>query len=333
VATAGPGGGGLRALASSSAFGLAAVTCLLVLAFTQLAPGFLSPFNLYALGRNTAIDLVIGLAMMTVIVTGGLDLAVGSMGVCAAMVLGWLMQSLGLPVWLSIPLAMLSAAALGWLNGLLTVRTGASSFVVTLATMSVYFGVMIVLSRADPFNGLPDSFTALGKQRVFGVVWIGVFVALAAALLLAILYRFTSLGRAMLAVGANRRAAELSGIPVGRVTIACHALCGGLAGLAAIMLTARNGAALPSMAGHIGVDWLLPAFLAPVLGGTPLTGGAVSVLGTVLGALLVSVISNGLFLLKVGEFWVQLFLGLILLAAVLVDRLRAVLAARRPAAA
>lgn len=326
-------GGRLRALAASSAFGLAAVICILVVLFAQLAPGFLSPFNLYALGRNTAIDLVIGLAMMTVIVTGGLDLAVGAMGVCAAMAAGWLMQTLGLPVGPSVVLALGVGAALGWLNGMLTVRTGASSFVVTLATMSIYFGLMIVLSRADPFNGLPDSFTGLGKQRVLGVVWVGVLVALAAALLLAILYRFTALGRAMLAVGASRRAAELSGIPVGRVIVACHALCGALAGLAALMLTARNGAALPSMAGHIGVDWLLPAFLAPVLGGTPLTGGAVSVLGTVLGALLVSVISNGLFLLQVGEFWVQLFLGLILLAAVLVDRLRAVLAARRPAAA
>ena len=268
-----------------------------------------------------------------VIVTGGLNLAVGSIGVCSAMLGGWLMQSLGVPIWLSVVAALAFGAALGWLNGVLTVRTGASSFVITLATMSIYFGAMIVLTRADSFNELPTAFTALGKLRFWGVVWIGVLVALGASLLLGILYRLTALGRQMLAVGANLKAAELSGVPTGKVIIACHALSGALAALAALMLTVRNGAALPSMAGHIGVDWLLPAFLAPVLGGTALTGGAVSVIGTVLGALLVSVISNGLFLLKVGEFWVQLFLGLILLAAVLLDRARAVLSARRPALA
>jgi ribose transport system permease protein len=325
--------GGLRALLASNAAGLAVVTILLGVIFAEAAPGFLSPFNLYALGRNTAIDLVIGLSMMVVIVTGGLNLAVGSIGVCSAMAAGWLMQTLGVPVWPAVAAALAFGAVLGWVNGLLTVRTGASSFVITLATMSIYFGAMIVLSRADPYNDLPASFAGLGKLRVWGFVWVGVFVALGTALILAGLYRLTALGREMLAVGANPRAAELSGVPVGRVLIACHALSGGLAAVAALMLTVRNGAALPSMAGHIGVDWLLPAFLSPVLGGTPLTGGAVSVLGTVLGALLVSVISNGLFLLKVGEFWVQLFLGLILLAAVMLDRLRSVVGRRRPAAA
>ena len=103
-----------------------------------------------------------------------------------------------------------------------------------------------------------------------------------------------------------------------------------LAALAGLMLSARNGAALPSMAGQLGIDWLLPAFLAPVLGGTLLTGGAVSVLGTFLGAALVTVLSNGLLQLSVGEFWIQAFLGLILLLAVGLDRLRAhVLAGRR----
>lgn len=318
--------GTLRRLLGDNSLGLALVIAVLVVGFTSLAPGFTSPFNLYALGRNTAIDLVIGLAMMVVIVTGGLNLAVGAIGVAAAMVGGWLMQSLGVPVLPAIGLAIAAGAALGAANGWLVVRIPASSFVVTLATMSIIFGAMIVLTRAEAFNELPGSFTAFGKQRVFGFVSVLVLVALAVALALALLYRLTVLGRQMLAIGANPKAALISGVPVGRVLVTCHALSGALAALAGLMLSMRNGAALPSMAGHIGADWLLPAFLAPVLGGTALTGGTAAVLGTVLGALLVSIITNGLFLLKVGEFWVQLFLGLILLGAVLLDRGRARLA-------
>lgn len=313
----------LRRLLGDNSLGLALVIAVLVAGFTSLAPGFTSPFNLYALGRNTAIDLVIGLAMMVVIVTGGLNLAVGAIGVAAAMAGGWLMQTLGVPVLPAMLLAIAVGVVLGAGNGWLVVRIPASSFVVTLATMSIVFGAMIVLTRAEAFNELPAAFTAFGKQRVFGVVSVLVLLALAVALALAALYRLTVIGRQMLAVGANPKAALISGVPVGRVLVTCHALSGALAALAGLMLSMRNGAALPSMAGHIGADWLLPAFLAPVLGGTALTGGTAAVLGTVLGALLVSIISNGLFLLKVGEFWVQLFLGLILLGAVLLDRGRA----------
>jgi ribose transport system permease protein len=146
--------------------------------------------------------------------------------------------------------------------------------------------------------------------------------AVAVSLLLIVLYRFTVLGREMLAAGAAPDAAELSGVRVGRTYVLCHALSGLLAGIAAMMLMARSGAAIPSMAGQLGQDWLLPAFLGPVLGGTLLTGGRVSVIGTFLGAFLVTMLASGLLLFQVGEFWVQTFLGLLLLIAVLLDKAR-----------
>jgi ribose transport system permease protein len=169
---------------------------------------------------------------------------------------------------------------------------------------------------------------ALGKLRYLGWVSMLLLLALAVGVALAYLFRLTSLGRQILAVGANARAALISGVPVGRSIIVAHALSGLLGALAGIMVTWRNGAALPNMAGQIGQDWLLPAFLAPVLGGTLLTGGVISVTGTVLGATLVTVLANGLLLLQIGEFWVQACMGLILLAAVTFDRARAVLTAR-----
>ena len=319
----------LRTLLASNQFGLALLIAVLVAVFATVNPGFTSPFNLFSLTRVMGIDMVIGFAMMVVLVTGGLNLAVGSIGVAAVMFGGWAMQVQGVPVLPAMVIAVAFGALLGWVNGPLTVRIGVHSFIVTLATMSIFFGGMIVLTKAEAFNALPRDFVDLGRLRYWGFVSGMLPMALIVGVGLWLFFNRTSLGREILAAGANLEAARLSGIRVERTIIVAHAMSGGLAALAGLMLAARNGAALPSMAGHIGMSWLLPAFLAPVLGGTLLTGGVVSVLGTALGAAMVTIITNGLLQLQVGEFWVQMFLGLILLAAVLLDRLRGVMAERR----
>ena len=317
------------ALLTSNITGLALLIALFVAIYSIYASGFTSTFNLYTMGRVMAIDIVIGFAMMVVLVTGGLNLAVGSIGVASAMFGGWVMQTSGLHWLPAILLTLAFGGFLGWINGFATVRTGVHSFVITLATMSLFFGAMIVLTEAETFRALPKEFTQIGKTRYFGFVSALLPIALTTGILLFVLFRFSSLGRKIMAAGANPRAAELSGIAVGKMFIFCHSLSGVLAALAGLMLTMRNGAALPSMAGHIGQDWLLPSFLAPVLGGTLLTGGTISVIGTALGAILVSVITTGLLLMKFADFWLNLFLGLILLAAVLLDRLRSVYTERR----
>lgn len=330
AAVSAPGDGRIvQRVFGSNLLGLVLVIGLFVLLFGVLTDGFLSKFNLYNLGRVVAIDAVIGFSMMVVLVTGGLNLAVGAIGVGSAMFAGLLMQDLGLPVLPALVLTLAFGALLGAVNGLAVVLTGVHSFIITLATMSIYFGAMITLSRAEPYNQLPGDFVDFAKIKMFGFVSPLLLVTLIAGLLLGWLFKFTALGREMLAAGANERASGLSGIRVGRMFTYCHALSGGLAALAGLMLSMRNGAALPSMAGQIGADWLLPAFLAPVIGGTLLTGGTVSVTGTALGALLVTILTSGLLLLQVGEFWVQAFLGLILLIAVTLDRIRNVVAERR----
>lgn len=310
-------------------FGLAALIIVFLIAFGAMASGFLSPFNLFTLGRTTAINIMIGLAMMVVIVTGGLNLAVGAIGVSAAMACGYLIETAGLPWPLAILGGLALGAGLGFVNGWTVVRTGLHSFIITLATMSIFFGVMIFLTRAESFRGLPPAFAAFGKMKLLGYVSPLLLVTLAVALGLVYLYRFTALGREMLASGAKPEVAEMSGIPVGRMVILCHVLSGAIAAVAALMLVARNGAAIPSMAGQLGQDWLLPAFLGPVLGGTLLTGGKVSVVGTCLGAFLVTMLTSGLLLLQLGEFWIQSFLGLLLLVAVLMDKARRSYLARR----
>lgn len=313
----------------SNEFGLILLIVVFAIIFGFATRGFFSPFNMFALGRNSAVNIMIGLSMMSVIVTGGLNLAVGAMGVCAAMACGWLIEGVGLPWPLAIVGGLGFGAALGWINGWTVVRTGLHSFIITLATMSIFFGVMIFLTKAEAFRELPDVFSNFGRSRVLTYVSPLILVTLGVALLLSWLYRGTLLGREMLAAGASPAAAELSGIRVGRMVILCHMLSGALAGIAALMLVARNGAAIPSMAGQLGQDWLLPAFLGPVLGGTLLQGGKVSVLGTVLGAFLVTMLTSGLLMLQVGAFWVQSFLGLMLLVAVLLDKARRSYLARR----
>jgi ribose transport system permease protein len=310
-------------------FGLVVLIIGFSILFTASMPGFLSRFNLFAMGREASMNVVTGLAMMVVIVTGGLDLSLGAIGVCAAMAGGWLMQVAGLP-W---PLALIGALAvggiLGFVNGWLVTRSGLHSFIITLATMSIFFGVMIFLTHAESFRDIPAIISDFGHTKLFGAVSPLLLVAIATTLALVGLYRLTPIGREMLAAGARPQAAELSGIRVNRVFVLCHTLAGVLAGLAALMVVARNGAAIPSMAGQLGQDWLLPAFLGPVLGGTLLSGGQASPVGTFLGAVLVTVLTSGLLLQQIGEFWIQAILGVVLLVAVLLDYGRRALLARR----
>jgi ribose transport system permease protein len=303
-------------------FGLVALILVFGAVFAVGTPGFGSPFNLFTLGRTMAIDIMIGFSMMVVIVTGGLNLSVGAIGVCVAISCGWMLERAGVPLPIAILAALALGAALGALNGLIIVRSGLHSFIITLATMSVFFGLMLFITRAEAYRILPPELSAFAKIRFAGYLSPLLLVSVAAGLMLAGLYRLTPLGREMLAAGAKAAAAELSGVRVGRTFVICHALSGVLAGVAALMVVARTGAAIPAMAGNLGQDWLLPAFLGPVLGGTLLAGGRASVLGTFLGAALVSELTNGLLQFRVGEFWVQSWLGLLLLLAVLMDLAR-----------
>jgi ribose transport system permease protein len=308
----------------SNLIGLAAIVLLFWIVFASLAPGFISPFNLFAISRSLGIDIVIGFSTMVVLATGGMNLAIGSIGVCAVMFAGYLMQILGAPVPLALGAAIVLGGLLGWVNGFAIVRTGVNAFIITLASASLFMGGMLILTKAVIFNGVPPEIAAFGRMR-WGLVSPLFLIALLIGAVLIALFRFTALGREILAAGANARAAELSGVAVGRVIVIAHTLSGALAASAGLMLMTRLGAAMPS----VGQDWLLPSFLAPVLGGTLLAGGAVSVVGTILGALLVATLRSGLLILQIGNFWLQLFLGLILLLAVMLDRYRGLYVERR----
>lgn len=317
-----------RAVIVLDRLGLFAVILAFWIAFVIFANGFLSGITVFGLSRSIAVTAVIGLAQMVVLSISQMNLAVGAIGGMVAVFTGWLMQAFGVPIWAAIACGLALGGLTGWLNGWLITRTGINSFVVTLGMGSVVSGLVFILTKAEAFRDLPKSFTAFGKARWIEVGWLELsplfVIAIGATGSVYLLYRGSVLGRRMLATGANERAARLSGVPVDRVVQLTHALSGLLAGLAGVMLVSRLGSALPS----IGDDWLLPSFAAPIVGGTLLSGGAVSTVGTLLGAVLIESVSVGLTLLNVPSFWIQLFIGLVLLAAVLLDRARTVAIAR-----
>lgn len=308
--------------------GLLAVIIVFWTIFIVFADGFLNRVTIFGLSRTVAVTAVIGLSQMVVLGIGQMNLAVGAIGGMIAVFTGWLMQGVGLPIWAAVIVALLFATFVGFVNGLIITKTGINSFIVTLGMGSVITGLVFISTKAEAFRDLPVAYTRFGKARWVKMSWLElsplIFIALAVVGLLWLIYKRTTFGRWMLATGANPRAAELSGVPVNFVVQATHALSGLLAGAAGIMIVSRLGSALPS----IGENWLLPSFAAPIVGGTLLSGGAVAVFGTLLGALLIESVSVGLTLMNVPSFWIQLFIGLVLLLAVLIDRARAVAVAR-----
>jgi ribose transport system permease protein len=302
-------------------FGLFAVVLASWLFFAFFATGFTSDFNLFAFGRSVAIWIVIGLSQMVVLAIGQMNVSVGAIGGVTAMTLGWLLEGWGLPWPVAVALGVLAGFGLGAINGLVIVRTGINAFIVTLGSASVFTGLMYIATKADAFRSLAPDFLALRAEHLLGqpISWLVIVMLLVSAALWA-LYRGTTLGRRMLATGANRRAAQMAGVPTDRTIVLTHGLSGALAGIAGMMLVLRLGSAIPS----IGEEFLLPSFAAPAIGGTLLSGGAVSVVGTLLGGLLIGTIENGLNLLDIPNFWVQLVTGLVLLLAVLLDRARTV---------
>ena len=303
--------------------GLASIVFASWVIFALFAHGFTSQFNIYSVGRLTSILIVVGFAQMVVIGIAGMNLAVGAIGGVVAMFLGWLMQQFGIPWPIAMVLAVAFGGVLGAINGILIVKTGISGFVITLGTAGVFSGAMYIITKVEAFRDLPQGFLDFGKLKIFGLVSPLVFIMVG---VVALLYWGTGPPRsgARCCGWRNVRAARVSGVPVERIILLTHVLSGALAGLAGVMLVARIGSAIPSIGTAGGGDWLLPSFAAPAIGGTLLAGGVVNVLGTFFGGLLLGTIENGLTLLDVPSFWVQLLTGLVLLAAVILDRVRSV---------
>ncbi len=278
---------------------------------------FDSSYNMYVLLRSISVVIIVGFAQMVVLAVGELNLSVGALGGFVAVVLGMMLEVWHLPLPLAILLALATGALAGLLNGLLIAWSGINGFIITLATSSAFTGMSLGLTQSIPFYQLPASFTQFGESA-FGPIPYVLFVTLLVSLLLAGLLGKTVLGRQLLAVGGNRAAAELSGISLKRSLVWVHSISGFLVAVAAVLGTAQLGSAQPS----IGADWVLTSFAVPIIGGTALLGGSVSVIGTFLAAMVIALMNNGLILIQADPYWVQFLLGILILGSVGLGQVR-----------
>lgn len=278
---------------------------------------FLNQENLINITRQVSINGILAIGMTVVILTGGIDLSVGSLVAFAGVLTAGLLRNQGLPIWQVVPIALAAGMLLGSVNGYFVAYWRAAPFVVTLAMMTTTRGMTFVYSNGRPISPLPPEFLFLGKGSLMGIP-IPVLIFLATFIIGWLMLRYFRIGRYIYAVGGNETAALVSGINTKRVKLFAYAFSGLLCGLAAVILTARVSAGLP----QAGQSYELDAIAATVIGGTSLSGGRGRLWGTLVGALLLGVVNNGLDLMAVSSFYQQIVKGLIILGAILMDSKR-----------
>ena len=322
----------LRAFIRKYAIVLIFIAMFIVMAL--LTDAFLSPRNLLNIVRHISVVGLIAIGVTMVIITTGIDLSSGSVLALSAVVVASLAQQpdwhdakfpgLELPLIVPILAALLVGALCGWVNGALIAGFRIPPFIATLGMMTIARGFALIYSNR-PVSGLTDTFNYIGQGEIFQVmpvagqpdmgIPIPILILLAVAIAAHIMLNNTRFGRHIYAVGGNEQAARISGLNVGRIKIGVYTIAGLLAGLAGLVLTSRIGS---GQAG-LGVGYELDAIAAAVIGGVSLSGGIGTIWGTMVGALIIGVLNNGLDLLNVSAYWQTIVKGSIIVAAVIID--------------
>ncbi len=286
---------------------------LVCVIFSALSDAFLTEYNLINILRQSAVTAILAAGMTFVIIAGGIDLSVGSVVALTGVIAAGMIQG-GAPIWGAILIALAIGLAFGLANGVAVAVFKIPAFIATLGTMTIGSSLALAYTQGLPISGLPGAFTYLGQGFV-GPIPMPVIIAVVVVALCALLLRNTLIGRYAFAIGGNEKAAFLSGVHTTRWKIAMYALLGVLGGVAGVVLTARQNSGQPT-AGS-GIELIVIA--AVVIGGTSLSGGRGSVWGSIAGALLITVINNGLNLLNVSPYFQGLFVGGLILLAVGLD--------------
>lgn len=289
---------------------------LLFIVIAALNDRFISPSNLSNLLRQVSINALISFGMTFVILTGGIDLSVGSILALSSALLASMITS-GMNPEMAVIVAAVIGLGLGTVNGIIVAYGKVAPFIATLATMTIYRGATLVYTNGNPISGLSDDpiFMGLGQGDIAGVPVPAILMLIAFLVLLFILNK-TPLGRQTYAVGGNEKVSFIAGIKINRVKIVSYAITGLLCALAGAVLTSRLNSAQPTA----GMGYELDAIAAVVLGGTSLSGGKGRITGTLIGALIIGTLNNGLNILNVSSFYQQVVKGIVILLAVLMDR-------------
>ncbi|SFB99814.1 ribose ABC transporter membrane protein [Bacillus sp. OV322] len=289
---------------------------ILLIIVSILNPSFLEPLNILNLLRQVAINALIAFGMTFVILTGGIDLSVGAiLALSSSLSAGMIVA--GLDPILAIIVGCVLGGIMGMVNGILITKGKMAPFIATLATMTAFRGLTLVYTDGNPITGLGDNylFQLFGRGYFLGIPVPAITMILAFAVLFFVLQK-TPFGRKTYAIGGNEKAALISGIKVPRVKVMIYGLSGMLAALAGAILTSRLNSAQPTA----GTSYELDAIAAVVLGGTSLSGGKGRIFGTLIGALIIGTLNNGLNLLGVSSFYQMVVKGIVIIIAVLLDR-------------
>jgi len=317
----------LKRMTKQREFMIFSIVATVFVAMCFASPYFLSSGNLLALLLGLSIEAIIAVAMTNLMVAGGFDMSVGSIVAFTGAVVAMLLTH-GTPLVAAVFIGLAIGAAIGLFNGFLISKVGINAFVITLASLSLFRGLTLIVTSGKNIAGLSDGFKSIGQATFFGVqtpIMIAAFLIITGDILL----RRSRFFRQNYYIGGNERAARLSGIPVDRMKILAYMLTGLFAGLAGIVMTARLGAA--SVTAGTGLE--LRVITAVIIGGASLQGGEGTVLGAFLGSLLMALITNALTLLGVDVYWQTFVIGGTLLLAVLIDQLGKSGAARAKAPA
>lgn len=301
---------------------------LMCLVLSFLSDKFLTVDNTWNVMRQISVNVTISVGMTLVILTAGIDLSVGSiLALCGAITAGLLRNGIEIPganLYVGFTLlggllvGMLAGAGLGWFNGWTITRFKVPPFIATLAMLTIARGLTMLWTKGYPVTGLGEKFAFIGTGwflRIPVPVWISALIVLMAVGIT----NKTRLGRYIYAVGGNESAARMSGLNIKKIKIIVYSISGILAAIGGIMVTSRLDSAQP----NAGMSYELDSIAAVVIGGTSLSGGKGTIMGTVQGALIIGVLNNGLVLLNVSPFWQQVIKGLVILGAVIVDKVNA----------
>ncbi|MDO4698788.1 MAG: ribose ABC transporter permease [Pasteurellaceae bacterium] len=298
------------------AMGILPVLILIIAVFSFIAPNFMTEANMMNITRQASINIVLAAGMTFVILTGGIDLSVGSiLGVTAVMAL---VTSLN-PAFadLAVPIALMAGLGMGIFNGLLVAYAGLPPFIVTLGTYTALRGAAYLVADGTTVINSDISFDWIGNGYLGSVPWL-VIIAFAVIAVCWFILRRTTLGTHIYAVGGNLQAARLTGIKVSLVLIFVYAMSGLLSGLGGVMSASR----LYSANGNLGMGYELDAIAAVILGGTSFVGGIGTITGTLIGALIIATLNNGMTLMGVSYFWQLVIKGGVIIVAVLIDKYR-----------
>ncbi|HEX5352406.1 MAG TPA: ribose ABC transporter permease [Trichococcus sp.] len=289
---------------------------VLIVFVTIMNPNFLAPANLLNLLRQVSTNALIAFGMTFVIITGGIDLSVGSTLALSSALMAGLIAS-GLNPVLAMGIGLLLGAFLGACNGVMITKGKMAPFIATLATMTIYRGLTLVYTDGNPITGIGDSFIFkyMGRGYLFGIPFPVVVMLLFFGVLYVLLHKMT-FGRKTFALGGNEKAAFIAGIKSDRIKIAIYSISGLMAAVAGIIITSRLNSAQPTAGNAYEMD----AIASVVLGGTSLSGGRGRLVGTLIGALIIGTLNNGLNLLGVSSFYQQVVKGVVIIIAVLLDR-------------